>query len=173
MLEALQTIYDSGFDGAEFDEIVAVVACNASVLEDHRGVVLLAHLREDGDSARPADISEERENTFSYGRGEYLVLTDYEADEAATKYIEESLWSFNSGFLASATGLPAEVFKALQDKCEGDAVYKLVEATCGVDSFVEAAISADGRGHFLACYDGKENELCVGGKIEFFIYRIN
>jgi len=48
------------------------------------------------------------------------------------------------------------------------------------DSFVEAAISADGRGHFLAGYDFNENEETVllydngdSGNPIFFIYRQN
>jgi hypothetical protein len=175
MLEALQTIYDAGVTGNAFNDVVDAVTRDFVILEENRGVVLLAFLRENGSNAEPDEIHDLSDNTFSYGRGEYLVLTDDEADEAATEYIKESLWSFNSDFLASETGLPAEVFKALQDKCEdsNDAVSKLVEATCGVDSFVETAISADGRGNFLGAYDSEENELLVIGKAEFFIYRIN
>jgi len=41
-----------------------------------------------------------------------------------------------------------------------------------IDSFVDAAISADGRGHFMSSYDGNENEEEVNGTT-FYIYRIN
>ena len=49
---------------------------------------------------------------------------------------------------------------------------QMIQATCGIDSFVEAAISADGRGHFLARYDSEEREF-NNGRMTFYIYRIN
>jgi len=45
---------------------------------------------------------------------DYLVLTDEEADKAASDYIRDSLWAFNAEFLADNTGLPAEVFSMIQ-----------------------------------------------------------
>ena len=54
-------------------------------------------------------------------------------------------------------------------KCEGanDAILALIKKTDGgLDGFVEDAISADGRGHFLSSYDGDENE-----ENGFYIYR--
>lgn len=111
------------------------------------------------------------ENTFDAAGGEYLVLTDEEADARAADYIKDSLWAFNSSFLASYCDLPEAMFKAVQDKCESsnDAVLQCVErADGGLDGFIEEAISADGRGHFLNTYDGNENE--EGG---YFIYRVN
>jgi hypothetical protein len=56
-------------------------------------------------------------------------------------------------------------------KCEGanDAILALIEKTDGgLDGFVEEAISADGRGHFLSSYDGNENH-----ESGFYIYRTN
>lgn len=37
-----------------------------------------------------------------------------------------------------------------------------------INDFIYDAIIADGRGHFLSWYDGKEHE-----QNEFYIYRIN
>lgn len=111
------------------------------------------------------------ENTFDAAGGEYLVLTDEEADQLAHDYIKDSLWAFKSSFLASYCDMPEEMFKAVQDKCESanDGILQCVErADGGLDGFVEEAISADGRGHFLNTYDGEENE-----EGEFFIYRVN
>ncbi len=110
------------------------------------------------------------ETSFEYGRAEYLVLTDDEADDKARDYIADLLWAFNASFLASETGFDEIIFTALQSKCEGanDSFRSLVDKSCGLDSFAESAVSADGRGHFLAQYDGDENE---SGK--FFIYRTN
>jgi len=119
----------------------------------------------------PGEIEEGYDsNNFEADGCEYMVLTDSEADEMAREYIEQLLWAFNPSFLSGETGLPEEMFSALQDKCEGanDAFLQVIEQSCGLDSFVETAIGVDGRGHFLNTYDGEENE-----QGEFFIYRTN
>ena len=112
---------------------------------------------------------------FSNGSQEYAVGTDMEADEACKEYIKDTAWAFRSSFICEYCNLPQELAEALEamqsKKCEGanDAILALIEKTeGGLDGFVEEAISADGRGHFLSSYDGEENER--GG---FFIYRIN
>ena len=114
------------------------------------------------------EIEEYKENN-----GDYLVLTDSEADEKAAEYIKDTLWAFNVSFLAGETGIDEEVFKAIQDngKCESnnDAIESCID---DMESFVEAAISADGRGHFLAGYDSEENEETIEGET-FYIYRTN
>ena len=104
----------------------------------------------------------------------YIVCTDEEADARASEYIRESLWAFNTSFLAGQTSLPEEVFSALQPQCESanDAVRRLIESTCGLNSFVEAAIGADGRGNFVASYDHEEHEVQIGTHT-FYIYRLN
>mgnify|MGYP003387258810 CR=1 FL=1 len=106
--------------------------------------------------------------------GDWLVCTDEEADEAATDYIRESLWAFRPEFLAGETGLDAEMFAFASDKCEGanPAILRTVEATCGLESFVQSAIGADGRGHFLAGYDGNEVEETIDG-VDFYLYRVS
>jgi hypothetical protein len=112
--------------------------------------------------------------SFEYGAREYAIGTDGECDEACKDYIRDSIWAFNSDFILSECALPYQLADAIgsykQTECEGanDALLALVEKTCGLESFVESAISADGRGHFLASYDGEESE-----EGEFFIYRIN
>ena len=109
------------------------------------------------------------ESNFVSGNAEYMILTDKEADGVATEYIRQSLWAFNSSFLSSETGLPIEVFEAIQanDKCESnnDVIEQCIN---DMDSFIEAAISADGRGHFMSSYDGEEIE-----QDGYYIYRIN
>lgn len=106
--------------------------------------------------------------------GLFLVLTDEEADARARQYIEESVWAFNASFLAGQTGLPESAFEGLSKQCEegNEPIMQMIQATCGIDSFVEAAISADGRGHFLARYDHEEREF-NNGRMTFYIYRIN
>ena len=107
---------------------------------------------------------------------EYLVLTDGEADEKAQEYIEDSLWAFNAEFilniceLDSGSNVIESLRKMQETSCEGcnDFIRALIEGTCGIDAFVEEAILADGRGHFLSTYDGEEGEqdgyyiYCIG-----------
>ncbi len=115
-------------------------------------------------------------NTFAIHGEEYLVLDEDEREEMVTDYIRESLWAFNPGFLAGETDLPIEVFKALGERYEAgnDAVLKLIETTCGLEQFIEAAIDADGYGHFLSGYDGQEGEAAgEDGVIQYYIYRQN
>ena len=106
---------------------------------------------------------------------EYLMLTDEEADQVAQEYIENSLWAFNAEFILEICGLDSSsniirsLRKMQEDSCEGcnDFICALVDGTCGIDAFVNQAISADGRGHFLSSYDGEEGE-----QDGFFIYCI-
>ena len=104
-----------------------------------------------------------------------FALTDEEADQAACDYIEQAVWAFNSDFLQDMTGIPQEMFEAVQDKCEGanDAITACIEATCGMESFVDNAIDADGRGHFLSCYDSQEVEFEKEDGSFGYAYRIN
>lgn len=90
--------------------------------------------------------------------GDYLVLIDEEADEMVREYIEESLWAFTPSFLSAHTGVDEEVFEALADRCESnnESFKRMIK---DFDWFVEDAVCEDGRGHFLAHYDGKEHEV--------------
>jgi hypothetical protein len=91
---------------------------------------------------------------------EWALGTDEEADKATVSCIKESLWAFNKTFLADHTGLPVDVFAALQKDCESsnDAIYTLIEKCGDMEIFVNDAVSSDGRGHFLSPYDGEEQE---------------
>ena len=107
---------------------------------------------------------------------DYLVYTDDEAEEACRDYIKESVWAFNADFVLSECGLDGsgvDSLRAMQEKsCESanDFILSLIENTCGLDEFVDSAISADGRGHFLSSYDGNEYEVETE-EGTFFIYR--
>lgn len=110
------------------------------------------------------------------GGREYLVLTDDEANKRTRERIEESLWGFVPESLASMTGIDKGAFEAIQanEKCEDNnpVIRSMIDGTCGMDDFVEAAIAADGRGHFLSSYDGEEHEIVLDGTYLYF-YRIN
>lgn len=109
------------------------------------------------------------------GGGEFLVLTDTEANETAQAYIVDSLWTFNVEFILDTCELnnTPEIASTLRvmlsSACEGanEFVKTLVEGTCGLGQFTQAAIDSDGRGPFVSLYDGEENE-CDG----LYIYRI-
>jgi hypothetical protein len=123
----------------------------------------------------PGEIYDHGGWELEHGRASYLVLTDEEADQKAREYIEESVWAFNidflAGHIASSDGMSfddaKEVVTALQPRCE-DANRPIRSLIRDFDHFVEDAIRADGRAHFLATYDGEEVEAG-----EFFVYRVN
>ena len=108
-------------------------------------IILAKHLGVDLDDAQ-AEIDSE----------DYLVYTDEEADEAVREAIEESLWAFTPSFLSWHTGVDEEVFVALSGRCEynNDSYKRMIK---DFDAFVDDAVSADGRGHFLAGYDHEEH----------------
>jgi hypothetical protein len=113
-------------------------------------------------------------DSFELGSKEYAIGTDSEADAACAEYIRDTVWAFRAEFIVSECGLPYQLSQPIQvwqeKECEiaNDGLVSLIEKTCGMDSFLESAISADGRGHFLSSYDGEENE-----EGDFFIYRVN
>ena len=123
------------------------------------------------------DIKEIKEgydkNIFEARKGEYWVLTDEEADELTREYITDSLWAFNTDFILNHSKIDSNIrvekaFQKMQSElCEN--ANEIVKAMItDLDEFVQDAIDADGRGHFLSRYDGEENE-----EGEYFIYRTN
>ena len=108
--------------------------------------------------------------------GEYAVaLSDEDADSAAKEYIENSLWAFNSSTLEELTGIPNEMFSAVQEtRCESsnDAIRICIDATCGIESFVDNVLESDGRGFYLALYNSEEIEHYFDDET-IYLYRIN
>ena len=116
----------------------------------------------------------ELENEFD--DGEYMVCTDETADSNTKGEILSNLWAFRPEFLAIETGLPAEVFSCLQEKLSEDSnetVRRLVQSTCGEKSIVDAAVQNDGRGQFLAFYDGDEQVFTTKTGKVLYVYRCN
>lgn len=101
--------------------------------------------------------------------GEYLVLTDAEADQRTKDHIKETVWAFKPWFIINHSDLPDEAEEMVkgfcEEKCESanETVLALIK---DFDKFVEDAVHADGRGHFLSNYDGDERET-----ENFYIYR--
>ena len=138
------------------------------VLAEHIGGVNSSDLRKENFDHYGLSV-------YSVNGEEWAIGTDSEADEACKEYVKDTAWAFRSSFICEYCDLPQELAEALEamqsKKCEGanDSILVLIEKTDGgLDGFVEEAVSADGRGHFLSDYDGEECE--VG---EFFAYRIN
>jgi hypothetical protein len=140
-----------------------------SDIQDVKRIALAIHLgiefkiNEEGEINfyESINITSYNEKEFDAEGGSYLVCTDDEAYLEVLEYIKESVWAFNASFLASYTGLDKEVFKALQPQCESvnKAILSLIKANGSIEDFVEEAVKADGRGHFLSSYDGNENEV--------------
>jgi len=109
-------------------------------------------------------------NSFEVGKNEYMVLTDKEATKKAKEEIKESVWAFRARYLTYyfKVEMPEKSIKKLQEELSEDANDILLALIKNFNKFAEDAISADGRGHFISHYDGKENEHngC-------FIYRTN
>lgn len=144
---------------------------------DPRADALASFLGIDSDEVEPSPYG-----GYAYdAEGEtWAVLTDEESDAAVVEYVRESVWAFNSRFLADETGLPAEMFAGLQDKCEdaNDPILKVVESLAedGLEGFAGRAVEADGRGHFLSQWDGEEREIYLsipGAELRLYAYRTN
>ena len=120
---------------------------------------------------------EVEDNCFNTSVGEFLVLTDDEAEEKAREEIRQSLWAFNPDFILRHTRVYEstsiyedeaiiEALKEMQSRiCESanELVYALID---NFDEFCEDAIREDGRGNFLSWYDGEEYK-----SDNFYIYR--
>lgn len=121
-----------------------------------------------------SDVTEQ--GRFYCAGQEWMVLYDDQANELACQLILDSLWAFNPSFLAGATGIDEVVLQDLIDngRCEDNnaAVTALIKGTCGLDTFVDKALSADGRGHFISGYDSEEHEIVVYG-MNLYFYRLN
>ena len=107
----------------------------------------------------------------------YLVYTDEEADEAVREYIEETVWAFTPSFLQAHTGVSIDIIREMQEKMSPSANKAITAMIKDFDDFVDDAIACDGRGHFLARYDGEENYASFsneeGKNVTYFIYRVD
>ena len=116
------------------------------------------------------ELEDSDEDSFKYGKQEYKVLDDSEADEKCETYIRDTLWAFNPNFLQAhlKNGIDAESLIPMQEKmCEScnEIIFNLIK---DYDHFVEDAIKCDGHGLFLSYYDGEEIDL----ENNLFAYRV-
>lgn len=155
-------------------------------IEEEKLCALKAFLIETG-AADPDEIESETVKTvyndvydeFEIIGNSYKVYDLEEADEAAKDYIKETLWAFNADFILYHTKLYKDSTPR-EDEAFKESIHHLQVELCesanpiiaalieDLDYFVDDAICEDGRGNFLATYDGDEN-----GKDGFLIYRTN
>jgi len=144
---------------------------------------LKEHLNLQNGDMKDVFDSQYEENGFTIGNEEYLVLTEKEADDKAREEIERSVWAFMPNFILShcstyenMSNWEYDEAKEALEKIQGhfaEGVNELIKAMIpDMDEFVEDAICADGRGHFISHYDGRENEYEVNG-MTFYVYRLN
>ena len=144
---------------------------------------LREHLNLQMEDMKDVTDSQYEDNGFDYFKEEYLVLTEEEADKRAREDIERSLWAFQPSFILShcstydrMTNWEYDSAKEALEKIQGhfcEGVNELIRALIeDIDEFVDDAICADGRGHFISHYDGRENEYEVNG-MTFYVYRMN
>lgn len=115
------------------------------------------------------------------GKEEYLVFTDAEADDECKERILEDLWAFRASYVIKYMK-GYDKLSLQQEKVLTEAIEKMQEALCesanpiieaiiqNMDNFIQDAIIADGRGHFLASYDNNENEVIYNRNI-YYVYR--
>lgn len=115
---------------------------------------------------------------------EFYILDDDRAYALAFQLIKDELWAFTPEFITAHLKYdvvycdnPVNLddlrlaVRAVQDRlCEG--ANAIIQALIDdLEEFVEDAIAADGRGHFIASYDGEEHEVTVDGET-YYIYRL-
>ena len=118
----------------------------------------------------------------SPGGRQYAVGTEEQADEAARLYCRDSLWAFRPSFVIDYCP-PAirrePVEKAIAVACESlcEDANELIAVVVGdrLGELLDDAVSCDGRGHFLASYDGREisSDEIEGLPVGLLAYRLN
>jgi len=98
---------------------------------------------------------------YETSEGEFAIGTEAQANKAAREYILDSLWAFNSSFIGKFAKLSASETKTIKtmqrEMSEGaNPLIRRIIGEKNLDYFVREAIRADGRGHFLSPYDGRE-----------------
>lgn len=152
MMNALQELVNQGLSDSTLDAVLEDLLEGDAFDDDDdkRTCVALAWSRDNGDKNGPEDCTHERDETVKIGGAEYIVLTDDEADARWDDNLESML---DDGGMVP--GGSSDYFD--RDKWKRDA-------------------RMDGRGYYLACYDGNEAEFCItrDGKSEWwFLYRTN
>ena len=78
------------------------------------------------------------------------------------------LGCFTSWFIADNSSLSFDIVEALQEAGKYEAIGQHIIDNDDLTTFAEAAISADGYGHFFGHYDGNEYEIG-----SYYAFRVN
>ncbi len=148
MLDALQTLVDTGMSGKALDAVITDLFNGNSFEDDddRRLLIALAWNRDDGYDTDPDEISLVRDDTVKIGGFEYRVLDEDEKEEAWDTYLE------NYG---------SEIVPGYNDSYFNREQWKK-----------DARVDGSGC---LAGYDGHEHEFCVtcdGDRKYFYLYRV-
>lgn len=130
----------------------------------------------------PQDVEEQDYDhfglkVFSDGDNEVAIGNESEVEAAIAECIEQEAWSFNSDFVArhSKNGYSTELDKAIkmvQEDMSEDAQDLVIAVIENLETFIEDAVSEDGRGMFLNRNDNTEDEVKYKG-VTYYCYRIN
>jgi hypothetical protein len=116
------------------------------------------------------------ETDSSDSRTEWFVVHEKDYSHIVTETVSDSAWTFKPEFLAKLTGHSKDTFEALSktNLCErlNELYVALISHTCGIKKFIDAAVDADGVGHFLSSFDSQEHEYKTG-RTTYYIYRSN
>lgn len=146
-------------------------ASNAALEAMHRAAARTAAARS---FLEDEDAEPETYDSRVYGlAGDWLILTDEEADEEAREAIRRDVWAFVPSFLVAymPEGVTEDVLSTIaESKCEDAAPCFLAMIGDRFEDFASDAISTDGRGRFLSGWDGCEHEFEHDGRT-WYAYR--
>jgi len=176
--EALQALIDNGIDRNVYDSVVRDLARkdHFDTEDDKRWFIAYNFTRNEVKDIEPDECVDLNGNAKQFGCDgeEYILVNNDEANALCGEYILETLWAFRPKYLAEITGMDKTIFEVLQPQCENanEAIHAIIKNTCGIDYFIENTVKTDGRGIFLAIYDGEEREYEFNGK-QYYLYRVN
>lgn len=124
---------------------------------------------------------------------DWKLYDEDEREAALIEYCMNTCHYFDPWFLSDFTGLPESLFKTLATTTSEDdqhnAVLTLIKGMgpkndpqktanwceeANLEEFARQAAKVDGYGHFLASYDGQEQEITnTKGQVVYYLYRIN
>jgi len=120
--------------------------------------------------------SEDKKNLFEFGKSDYLVLTNEEANEEAKLQIRDSIWSFDSSLIMKhlKIEISAKIIEKVQSAMCPHCTLLLFALINDIDAFYKDILNEFNRGYFIAfhdslefiTYDFEENK-------RYYIYRLS
>jgi len=113
---------------------------------------------------------------FTYQDEEYYIISESYGIEMVKDLIEE-IPHWTASWMANQTGVSSEVWIALSEAdIDGRVMKELIDKTCGIDNYVQAAIRDDGLHHLIGRTDGPYGTVYPnigngGATLEFHYYK--